>query len=558
MKERTKHTKCMKHVMALGLAAVMSGSLLSMTACGGREDVGTTIDKTKTQLTVSVYEGGFGVEWFYDVKAKFEAAYASKSYEDGKTGIEIIPDTGKTLGREFSWQKTKAQVVVTEQMTTEMFLQMIAKGEVMKLDDVMTSILAQDGISLKQDILDVLKMYDGSIYQIPHYEGGGGIVYDKDVFNENNLYISSNGGWTNASGDLSVGADGIADTADDGLPATYKEFYNLCQTMTTRNITPFIIAGEAKAFYCDFIPVRASMTYNGREETSAFVEFDGTQATYITETTENADAFFGYDVQTATAEITPDNGYLVKQTPGALYGYEMLSHLLEKKWYDTKGWASTVSHLDAQELFLKSDKNGSPIAMLIDGTWWECEATDVFNRMSNNNPASPYSKSNRNFGWMAFPTKVDETDTNNSTDSLLTLDNMRAFMMVRAGISSGLETAAKDFLKFCYTPENMEAYTATTGTTRPFTYSISQETKNALTPFQQEIWWMHENEQFVYPNVSQFYVKNTAKVFTDEWQSPEYRSPITTFSTVGNTVTALQFYKSCWMSPEEWDKKVTK
>ena len=53
---------------------------------GGAEKV---IDPNKTQLLVQNYTAGFGDEWLYDLENRFEKAYANKSYEDGKMGVQV-------------------------------------------------------------------------------------------------------------------------------------------------------------------------------------------------------------------------------------------------------------------------------------------------------------------------------------------------------------------------------------------------------------------------------------------------------------------------------------
>ena len=548
MKTSTKKLSVLMSVLLVG------GSVIPFASCG-RSQFEEEVDKNKTQLIISNFEGGFGSDWLYDIKESFEAEYAKVSYEDGKEGVQVLIDGNKVKGVDFNWMTTSAHVAFTEQMPTETLLSMGTNGQLLKLNDVLDAILAQDGVSIDEDLLATLKVLDGeSVYQIPHYEGAGGIVYDKDLFDEYSLYISSTGGWTNASGNLSVGGDGKANTLDDGLPATYVDFFRMCDRMEQNSITPFIISGEWKNSYGTFLLEGAALAYNGEETTNAFLQMNGAQGKYVT-ATQASDGYFGYDITTQKDSITPQNGYLKEQSPGRLYALEMWNKIISEGYYHVGGWASTITHLDAQDMYLKSVKNNEPIAMLIDGTWWENEATDVFNSMGSTN--ANYKKENRNFGWMSFPTKVDANDTNDSTDSMKYLNHLNAIAMVRSDISTGVQKAAKDFLKYCYTPKNLETFTVKTGTTRAFKYDISEVSYNALTPYQKDLWTLHENGAFISKNSdSHFYAKNYTNVFIDAFKSPTYNSATTTFSTKGNTVTALQFFKSFWRTKEEWDAKV--
>jgi len=542
--------------LAMGLA-LLCGSAFQMVGCGGRSEFEEPVDKSKTQLIVGNYEGGFGSEWLEDIKTKFEAANAGVSYETGKKGVQILINPNKTEGDSYDFSKTSDHVAFTEKMTSTYLLSLAAQGKLTKLDDVMTAILAQENVSLDEDVLNAIKVYDGSVYYIPHYEGGGGFVYDKDLFDEYSFYISATGGWTNASGSLSVGADGEAGTLDDGLPATYKEFFALCARMKQNTVTPFIISGEWKNSYQTFILDRAATAYDGIQTTKAFLEFDGTEGQYVTNITPSETAYFGYTVTTKKEAITEANAYYNNQRAGRLYALELLQEMIEKDYFDVAGWASTISHLDAQDMYLRSYKNNEPIAMLVDGTWWENEATPVFESMGSTN--ANHKKENRNFGWMAFPTKVDENDTNASKDSMATLNHLNANVIVRSGLSADLEKLAKDFIKFCYTEENLEAFTVKTGTTRVFDYKLSDKAYNSLTSYQKDIWKMHENGMFILEDSdSEFYMNNKMEVFKQVWSSKEYTLPLQKFSENGNKVTAEQFFKSYWVTADEWQESLAK
>ena len=82
-----------KKVICLTLAFAFA---LSATACGKRDNGGITINESQTQLYVSFYAGGIGTEWFNEAVRGFEAKYAETSFEDGKKGVQIVPDTNKS------------------------------------------------------------------------------------------------------------------------------------------------------------------------------------------------------------------------------------------------------------------------------------------------------------------------------------------------------------------------------------------------------------------------------------------------------------------------------
>ena len=50
------------------------------------------VDKSKTQLYVKYYNGGFGDEWLNQLCAEFEEMYADVHFEEGKTGVQIMKE----------------------------------------------------------------------------------------------------------------------------------------------------------------------------------------------------------------------------------------------------------------------------------------------------------------------------------------------------------------------------------------------------------------------------------------------------------------------------------
>ena len=67
---------------------------------------------------------------------------------------------------------------------------------------------------------------------MPHYQRYSAITYDIDVFDSKNLFFDEAGELTKKSTDTGrgKGPDNQPGTFDDGLPATYEQFYKLCET----------------------------------------------------------------------------------------------------------------------------------------------------------------------------------------------------------------------------------------------------------------------------------------------------------------------------------------
>ena len=84
-----------KRIAAVALSC-MTLSMGVMAGCKPPIDSGDVqVDTTKSQLSVANYDGGVGSDWFRTVIKNFEEKYAKVSFEDGKEGVQIVPDIGK-------------------------------------------------------------------------------------------------------------------------------------------------------------------------------------------------------------------------------------------------------------------------------------------------------------------------------------------------------------------------------------------------------------------------------------------------------------------------------
>ena len=239
----------MKKAIKLGsvlLGGVMaSGIALSMAGCSNG---GIKIDDTKTQLYVFSYNGGVGNEWFDHTIESFEAKYADVSFEDGKLGVQVIPDKQKDAGTSMvdSFKNKNIDVVFNE---TVRYNEWVTKGNLKDISDIVLGENELDGNKrivdkIPEDKKAALTAKDGKYYALPHYEAFRGVVYDVDLFKQKKLYFAADRSvddfilTDNAT--KSAGPDGKTGTYDDGLPATYTEFWQLCDKMVASNVIPFI------------------------------------------------------------------------------------------------------------------------------------------------------------------------------------------------------------------------------------------------------------------------------------------------------------------------------
>ncbi len=79
----------MKKLSACALAATLSIACLA--GCNGSGG-GLTIEESKSQLNVGVFKAGVGTTWLTNSIKDFEEYYANVSFEEGKTGVQVVPE----------------------------------------------------------------------------------------------------------------------------------------------------------------------------------------------------------------------------------------------------------------------------------------------------------------------------------------------------------------------------------------------------------------------------------------------------------------------------------
>ena len=244
-----------KKVASIMLAAALSlGTFGVLAGCG--EVISGEIDETKSQLYVGNYDGGVGTQWLYDAADRFEEMFATTEFEPGtgKVGVEVHVDPNKRNYHGSSLLNNMASstdhVFFTQSIQYGTYA---TSGALVDLSDIAYQPLTQFGEEessadkIDPAMLDYLDL-DGAIYSLPHYRLFTGIQYNVDLFEYYGFYFNEEGdfvrpGSTDAEDPRGTGPDGIDGTVDDGLPATYDQFFELCGYMIERGVTPMIWSG---------------------------------------------------------------------------------------------------------------------------------------------------------------------------------------------------------------------------------------------------------------------------------------------------------------------------
>ena len=329
----------MKKLLALLVALLLAFSIVGCSDdLGGEGGGGAAYDPTKSQLNISCWNGGFGVEWLETIARRFEEYYKDHSFEPNKTGVQIkvIPNRSNVYDSFASniLNSEDNEIAISEQCNYNGFA---VKKSAIDITEEVTTPLTEYGE--KRSIADKLSAEDqayyglesNTYYGLPWYESTFGIQYDKDLFEEERFYFAAEGQGDSAGfikksdTKRSNGPDGIEGTADDGLPATYDEFFRLCDKIANQGMTPVVWAGVAPVYLNNFLLALAA-DYEGYDQMKLNYSLNGTAIDIV----DSVNADGSVNLKSAT-EINNSNGYLLKQQAGYYYGLQFLERLLTTK-----------------------------------------------------------------------------------------------------------------------------------------------------------------------------------------------------------------------------------
>lgn len=471
--------KILTKAMALLLATC---SVASITACS---TVVEDIEHDKSQLYVANYTGGTGEKWLEEVKARFEAAYKDKSFEEGKKGVQIITDSNKSydgVTLETTMNTSDFDVFFTHSAA---YFSYASSGNLLDITSLVTKKTGSDNKTIESKLTEEAKNIlpiDGKYYAIPHAEiTSANIQYDAGVFKSKNLYFGTAIDTTdttypgtrkfvaNSSAEKSCGPNGVKGDYDDGLPSTYMEFYKMMDKMTKNNVIPFVWTGKSM-HYTNILTDSLLISYLGGDLTAANYDYQSDA------TLEVIESFTGDtpNVTTITG-INEDNANKIRSSAALYYALELCDKVFsnEKNYY-RESPLTTYTHLDAMTTFARSGLNGQDhVAMLIDGTYWYNEAaTDgIFKDLQAN---FPYNYTEKEFKVMPLPVKYSGTVEEGKGKAPTMLAGAGSYAFINAKIDEDIIDLAEEFLSFCYTDSELCSFTlATNGIAKAVNYDYS-------------------------------------------------------------------------------------
>ena len=515
------------------------------------------IDDGKLQLLVGTFGGGIGVEWLSDAISRFEKQYENVRFGD-KVGVQVTYDKqekykGKIASKMTGWAQ---HIIFTEEAEYHSLYQ-----KAVDISDVLTTPINQDMITGQTDtsfgtgnesIADIMnpsvRTYfnvggNDKYYGVPYYESTMGIVYSIDVFEQYGFYYAADGygdgegfvqdkqgNWIGQGGKvlgksssmtfeqakaaglkLGKGPDNKENTDDDGFAQTYDDFYKLCQRIYDRGVIPFTFPGSDNNQYLNQLAYNIWADFEGREQMELNYSMNGTAKDLINISTYNSSN--GTYELLPPQTITPEKGYLMQSQEGKLKGIEFIKWFTEKTdYYDTR---SQSSQTEAEGLFVTSIlPEQKDRAMLIDGTWWQSEASGTFKNMVSDYQKPEYGIEYRRYGMMPLPkdpSKVGEKTT-------LAYNNENFMVLNKTAIDAAADSenvlkAAKQFVKFLHTHESFYRFNRITSTARPFDYELTDDELATFTSVGKENYKLHDSVDFVFTYSQNDIVKNTPQLF---------------------------------------------
>ncbi len=548
-------------------AAVLSALLgvlaaLSAVACSGTGGGGSyteAIDKNRTQLYVYNYDGGFGSEWLNKIKQRYEALHADEEYEPGtgKRGIQIMVNNTKNAVTSETIKSGQDEVYFIENMY---YYSLRYDGAIKDITDAVSAENKYEpGKTIEEKLTDEQQAFYGiegvradgkaQYLGIPHYFGSYGLVYNKTLFDKKGYYFLNDYDEDApledkfdfyGTGQRSPGPDGTPGTDDDGLPATYQEFYWLLEYIARVNLqTALSWTGQYYTQYLGFLLNALVADYEGLAQMMLNYTFNGV----ATDLGTIVGGEFTEDL--ADLPIRENNGWELKRQAGVYYALDLIETLVDTPMYHngTNAFADAYSHLNNQQDFLMSGVDGitTPVAMILDGMWWQSEASQVFSSMADHY-GDEYSMENRDLRWMPLP-KANKEKVAEAAEKIkkgenghTIADSLYSLCCVSSGIEDWKLPIAIDFIQFCNTDESLIEFTTTTNAMKALTYKVDDTVLQQLSPYGRSLVEYIQSADIVYPySQAELYINNSSMFRADEY----YRA---TVSGVNKTYPAQAFH----------------
>ncbi len=481
---------------------------LSALACNPEEKewFEEEVDPSRTQLYVFNYNGGYGSDWLRSVKQRFETLYENTELESGKKGVQVMVNP----------QKTKASGIAADVLDGRdevyfveyaFYYDLKSQGILGDITEAVTTELPGEEKTIYDKMTEQQRAYygvaetDGThYYAIPHYAGYNGLIYNVDLFDDKGYYFIDEPTGTRLEDYFiyypddvkSAGPDGEKGNYDDGLPATYEEFFILCEYIAQGGDIPVLWNGDSASEYIDGLCKSLAIDYEGLSQASLNFTLEGTATSLGTASGSQ------FVADETSSQVSTTDAYKLSRQAGKYYALKFVEKLINAeggKYHNDNAFKTSYTHIDAQDDFLLGGQDGETksAAMLVEGIWWQNEAAQTFLDMQSS-IGEEMSKKNRNFAFMPLP-KANE----NASAGVTLYDHILSMCFMKGNLTGVKRDLAIDFIKFVNTDESLIEFTQTTDTPKALNYTMTSTQKSELSPFGRSVIDMKERANVVYP-----------------------------------------------------------
>ena len=469
----------MNKKFVITIASVMAlTSALSACSLTGNNANTVKIDPNKTQVYVSAWNGGFGLEWLHEAVARYNAA---------STEVQVIVNPNKDI-----YQSQIAPAIEAGISSSDIFITAQAacqdlgiKGYLEDLSDIWATDVDGNGKTVEEKMIDAelfKKVYQTATgtWGLPHSDAMQGFVYDHGIFADRGWLMTESDGVT-----LTKGKDGIEGTYDDGQPVTMAEWDLMVQRMVADTVYPFLWTGMKATDYLTSMGEALLAQYDGLDNYKLTFSYDGVY-THADGTQET---------------ITPATGYKTIKTPAKKVVMDFVHKYLIKNanYYHPSAKLSSVSHQDAQNLFVLGYKNtgaNPQSGMLYEGVWWENEARPIFKNLEKRGEKE-YTYGTRDYRYMLFPNMDGQRGANgDGTGSVIGVSESGTIFLKKMP-NEEKRAYAKDFIKYLVSDEVSRLFTTYASGLRPYAYELTAEDEALMTTFAKNAYELYSDTKNV-------------------------------------------------------------
>lgn len=344
-------------------------------------------------------------------------------------------------------------------------------------------------------------------YMLPHSTTLSGLVYDHDEFLKNGwltyaentaevkaaltaqgiafeeagsglLFKSATGLVNYEEGDdiLTAGKDGKYGTYDDGQPQTMAEFDEMVKAIVAKNKIPFVYSTEDE--YVTELANAYVVQYAGMDAYDALTAFDSNGKEITLQ-------------DGSSVVIDWNNGYLAQSMDGIDDAVSFIyNNFLKNSNYFTTG--NGVQ--DAQDKFIAGGIGTSDyVAMIMEGNWFELEASETLKAAAKRNPQKGYGKVD--YRMMLMPDIEGQKGIDgNGHGTVFPAVEAGAIAIRTQKYPEKLE-AIKSFVLYTLTDKALSETTKDTGLVRGYKYDLTAEQFAAMTPYQKTCYQIYQDTE---------------------------------------------------------------